>query len=207
MRFYSPKILAKIATLCRQYDVLFIADEIATGFGRTGKMFACQWAQVSPDVMTIGKGLTGGYMSFGAVLVADKVATTIAHSNNPAIMHGPTFMGNPLACAVSLASVRLCIQNDTPATARSMMNKLTALLHPATDLPQVADVRCLGAIGVIELHKPVNMPRWQSLIADFGIWVRPFGRLVYIMPPYIMSDDELDLLCHQLLKLLNAYFN
>lgn len=205
MRFYSPQILSHIYQLCQQHDILFIADEIATGFGRTGKMFACEWANITPDIMTIGKALTGGYMSFGAMLTTHRVSDTIYHSDNPAIMHGPTFMGNPLACAVSLASVQLCIQNDTPAIAKAMQQKLEHHLMPASKLSQVADVRCLGAIGVIELNEPVHMPTWQSLVADFGIWVRPFGKLVYIMPPLIISDDKLTYLCRQLLKLLCEY--
>lgn len=206
MRFYSPQILTYIYQLCQRYDILLIADEIATGFGRTGKMFACEWANITPDIMTIGKGLTGGYMSFGAMLTTAKVAQAIYLSDNPAIMHGPTFMGNPLACAVSLASVKLCLQNNTPNIAKEMQQKLAHHLAPAHQLPHIADVRCLGAIGVIELTQPINMPVWQSMVADYGIWVRPFGKLVYIMPPYIITDDELAYLCHQLIRLLNDYF-
>lgn len=205
MRFYSPQILNHLHQLCQQYDVLLIADEIATGFGRTGKMFACEWANIGPDIMTIGKGLTGGYMSFGATLVSDKVAWHIYQSDHPAIMHGPTFMGNALACAVSLASVRLCQNNDTPNIAKHMQHKLTHHLKNAKHLTWVADVRCLGAIGVIEVTQPINMSLWQSMVADYGIWVRPFGKLVYIMPPYIITDDELAYLCRQLIRLLNDY--
>lgn len=206
MRFYSPQILAYLYRLCQRHDVLFIADEIATGFGRTGKMFACAWANITPDILTIGKALTGGYMSFGAMLTTASVAQVIYHSDNPALMHGPTFMGNPLACAVSLASVQLCIQNDTPAIAKAMQQKLEHHLIPACQLPKVADVRCLGAIGVIELSEPVDMPLWQSMVSDYGIWVRPFGTLVYIMPPYVISDDKLAYLCQQLIRLLHDYF-
>ena len=207
MRFYSPDIVKYLYKLCQQYDIVFIADEIATGFGRTGKMFACEWAGICPDIMTIGKGLTGGYMSFGATLTHQKIATVINQSHYSTIMHGPTFMGNPLACAVSLASVRLCVQNNTAAIARTMHTQLLHHLSPALNMPNVTDVRCLGAIGVIEISQPIDMPHWQSLVADYGIWVRPFGRLVYIMPPYIINDDELEFLCNQLLKLLNRYFS
>ncbi|MDO5650995.1 MAG: adenosylmethionine--8-amino-7-oxononanoate transaminase [Moraxella sp.] len=205
MRFYSPDILKYLDILCKQYDILLIADEIATGFGRTGKMFACQWADVMPDIITLGKGLSGGYMSFACVASSWAVADTIHHSQNPAIMHGPTFMGNPLACAVSITSVQLCIDNNTPAIACTIQTKLSEQLSVAKQLPKIADVRCLGAIGVIEMCEPINMPLWQSLVADFGIWVRPFGKLVYLMPPLIINDDELTQLCQRLIQLLKKY--
>ncbi len=205
MRFYSPHILAHIAKLCKQYDVLLIADEIATGFGRTGKMFACQWANICPDILILGKGLTGGYLSFGAVLSSQTVTQTIKQSDNPTLMHGPTFMGNPLACAVSYASVNLCLKNDTPKQALHIQKLLDEQFAELIHNPHVADVRCLGAIGVIELYQVVDMARWQSLVEKFGIWVRPFGKLVYIMPPLVINDDELTVLCQNLKALLDDY--
>ena len=205
MRFYSPDILNYISQLCQTYDILLIADEIATGFGRTGKMFACQWADVCPDILILGKGLTGGYMSFGAVLSSSQVAQTIKQSDNPALMHGPTFMGNPLACAVAYASVKLCIENDTPKQALHIEQILKNHFNDLQKNPHVRDVRCLGAIGVIEMAQTVDMVRWQSLVSEFGIWVRPFGKLIYIMPPYVISDDELITLCQNLKALINTY--
>lgn len=203
MRFYSHSYLQYLGQLCHQYDVLLIVDEIATGFGRTGKMFAYEHANITPDIMTIGKGLSGGYMSFAAVLCNKKVQSALSDSKQ-ALMHGPTFMANPLACAVSLASVKLCINNNTPQKALHIAQKLSCLNSIACH-PQVKQVRVLGAIGVIELYQAVDMAIFTKLLTDFGIWVRPFGRLVYIMPAYVISDDELDVLCNQLLALLDVY--
>ena len=207
MRFYNPKIVAHLAALCRRYQVLFIADEIATGFGRTGQMFACQWADVTPDIMTIGKALTGGYLSFGAMLVHGSIVQAIRNSDHPTLMHGPTFMGNPLACAVAHASIKLCQQNDTPRLARQIEYALRTLLAPARSFGAVRDVRCLGAIGVIELDTPVLMPLWQTLMPKYGIWVRPFGKLIYIMPSLIIHEADLITLCTQLLNALDEYLS
>ncbi len=205
MRFYSPEYLQLLRQLCDEHDVLLIADEIATGFGRSGKLFACEHANISPDIMTIGKALTGGYMTFAATLCTRKVADTIHHSDYPALMHGPTFMGNPLACAVACASIDLILSYDIEARTANMQAIMERQLAPAATVNGVAEVRCLGAVAVIELKAAVDMPIFQSLLIENGIWVRPFGKLVYIMPPYIITDDELITLCQSLLKVVRIY--
>ena len=205
MRFYSPEYLQLLRQLCDEHNVLLIADEIATGFGRSGKLFACEHAGISPDIMTIGKALTGGYMTFAATLCTRKIADTIHNSDYPALMHGPTFMGNPLACAVACASIDLILSYDIETRTASMQRTMEQALTPAAQLAGVAEVRCLGAVAVIELYKAVDMPIFQSLLIDNGIWVRPFGKLVYIMPPYVITDDELTTLCQALLKVVRKY--
>lgn len=205
MRFYSPEYLQLLRQLCDEHDVLLIADEIATGFGRSGKLFACEHADISPDIMTIGKALTGGYMTFAATLCTRKVADAIHHSDYPALMHGPTFMGNPLACAVACASIDLILSYDIETRTANMQRTMEQQLSPAALLAGVAEVRCLGAVAVIELETAVDMPIFQSLLIEHGIWVRPFGKLVYIMPPYIITDDELITLCQSLLKVVHTY--
>ena len=205
MRFYSPEYLQLLRRLCDENDVLLIADEIATGFGRSGKLFACEHAGISPDIMTIGKALTGGYMTFAATLCSRKVAETISQSDYPALMHGPTFMGNPLACAVACASIDLILSYDIESRTANMQTIMDEQLATAANLNGVADVRCLGAVAVIELDEAVDMPVFQSLLIDNGIWVRPFGKLVYIMPPYVISDDELVTLCQALLTVVTIY--
>ncbi|MGB3110319.1 MAG: adenosylmethionine--8-amino-7-oxononanoate transaminase [Psychrobacter alimentarius] len=205
MRFYSPEYLQLLRELCDEHDVLLIADEIATGFGRSGKLFACEHADISPDIMTIGKALTGGYMTFAATLCTRKVADTIHHSYYPALMHGPTFMGNPLACAVACASIDLILSYDIETRTADMQRTMEQQLFPAALLVGVAEIRCLGAVAVIELETAVDMPIFQSLLIEHGIWVRPFGKLVYIMPPYIITDDELITLCQSLLKVVHTY--
>lgn len=205
MRFYSPEYLRLLRALCDKYNVLLIADEIATGFGRSGKLFACEHASITPDIMTIGKALTGGYMTFAATLCTRHIADTIHNSDYPALMHGPTFMGNPLACAVACASIDLILSYDIETRTANMQRTMEQALTPATQLAGVAEVRCLGAVAVIELEDAVDMPIFQSLLIDHGIWVRPFGKLVYIMPPYIITDDELTTLCQALLKVVRTY--
>lgn len=205
MRFYNPEYLQLLRQLCDEHDVLLIADEIATGFGRSGKLFACEHAAISPDIMTIGKALTGGYMTFAATLCTRKIADTIHNSDYPALMHGPTFMGNPLACAVACASIDLIMSYDIEARTANMQTIMEQQLAPAALLDGVVEVRCLGAVAVIELHEAVDMPTFQSLLIDNGIWVRPFGKLVYIMPPYVITDDELTTLCQSLLKVVRTY--
>lgn len=198
MYFYHPQYLREIKRLCQKYDMLLILDEIATGFGRTGKLFACEWADISPDIMCIGKALTGGAMTLAATLSTKKVACGISSAGG-VLMHGPTFMGNPLACAVAGASLELLASYDWKSKVENIEKIMKKELLKCQKLDGVKKVRVLGAIGVVEMKEKVQLEAVQEfLIKKWQVWVRPFGNLIYIMPPYLSPDEDIIKLCKAL---------
>lgn len=202
MWFYHPEYLRQAVALCRERGVYVIFDEIATGFWRTGRCFAWEHAGVQPDIMCVGKGLTGGYITLSAVLTTREVADTISRGEAGVLMHGPTFMANPLACAVAAESLTMLREQDMGAVVAHMEDTMRRRLAPAAQLPGVADVRVLGSIGVVETRRPVDVGTFQKACVRRGVWIRPFGRNVYIMPPYVINDAELHALCDALVELV-----
>lgn len=205
MWFYSADYLARARKLCDQYDVLLIADEIATGFGRTGKLFACEYADINPDIMCVGKALTGGYMTLAATLATREVAKSIDNGDPGLFMHGPTFMANPLACTAALTSIELLLSSAWHSNIKRIESALQSGLAPCLEMDSVDDVRVLGAIGVVQMNQAVDMKTIVPAFVEAGIWVRPFGKLVYLMPPYIISDDDLAQLTRTLVSVVASH--
>lgn len=206
MRFYNPQYLRELRKLCDELGIVLIFDEIATGFGRTGRLFALEYADVVPDIILLGKSITGGFMTFSAVVTTDGIADRISSSSAGCMMHGPTFMANPLACAVALASTRLLLDSPWRERVSEIESIMSNRLSEAKDWPGVEDVRVLGGIGVIQTEVPVDLAWFQKRCVEEGVWIRPFGKNAYIMPPYLaITDEQLHLLCDALLKLVREH--
>ncbi|MFQ3232285.1 adenosylmethionine--8-amino-7-oxononanoate transaminase [Reinekea sp.] len=204
MRIYNPQWLKLIRQWCDKYNLLLIADEIATGFGRTGKMFACEHANINPDILCLGKAISGGYMTLAATLATDDVAEGVCASEAGVFMHGPTFMGNPLACATANASLSLLIESDWQKRINSIESQLLKALTPLKRLTCVEDIRVMGAIGVMVMNNPVDVALTQNFFIERGVWIRPFGKLIYIMPAYVMSQTDLSTITDSMIAFANA---
>lgn len=202
MWFYSADYLKKAKQLCEKYNVLLIADEIATGFGRTGKLFACEYADISPDIMCIGKALTGGYLTLAATLTTDDIANTIDNGKPGVFMHGPTFMANPLACTAALTSLELLLKSNWKNNIESIQQQMETGLKICSTFETVKEVRILGAIGVVEMKRPVDMKKITEDFINAGVWIRPFGKLVYLMPPFIINHNDLSILINAVVNTL-----
>jgi len=204
MRFYSADYLNKARELCDEFNVLLIFDEIATGFGRTGKLFACEFTEIQPDIMCIGKALTGGYLTLAATLTSDEIAGTISNGNPGLFMHGPTFMANPLACSAANESIKILLNYDWQSKIKQIEGWLSDSLEKCSHLDNVEDVRILGAIAVVECKTAVDMKTISTAFVNKGVWIRPFGKLVYLMPPYIIKQNEIEILCNAIFEVLKA---